>query len=833
MFFGSRSVFFSISILILSAIAIADPPEGYYDRVEGLYGQQLLEGLTSITSIEHTALGYTPARDVMYSTIEDPTNTDTVEGVYSGMIANIGCRSNAQCVNSAEAVNFTAEHSWPQSQFTPDGGNPQEPMYSDLHHLFPEVLCANTHRSDHPFNEPTADFNAGCLPADTSVRGTLNGMTVFEVRDARKGNSARAMLYMIARYWNQDALFDDGFGPQDVSAEQIALYMKWHREDPVDALERLRNDAVQAAQGNRNPFVDRPEFAEYIWGGGAPPALLVGAGGLIFTEYYEAGSVKALEIYNGTGETIDLGSGYRILQYINGNVAVGRTYALTGMLPAGDVFVLATSAVPPEVLAVTDFETTLSFNGNDALTIVDPTNTVLDSIGRIGEDPGSAWTGQGVSTEDQVLRRSPAVFFGDMDSMDVFDPSAEWFGHAGADIVYTGFGSHETYTSIPNFSQDFAAGGGTANGWLGGALPGFGGLTSLSGSGLCMFVPGVGDNFVIWVSPEGLLELAANSIYSARLAITSDQQDVDAIPLFFYVYDNFLASGLGNNYGGFSWVLDVDGGAEGIGRLQGRSEFDFFFGPIAGPTPQWSAGAFTPAADLENDMRLQYRIIDANAALLTQNDSGTICVSNLAIRRYDRAMLPAFTTVFEPPIAAATHFAEAIDEIGVGGTAMIEDATNTARYMLATVGDARKTLGPFDALQPDLNSQLFPIVWEANSVYRARASIRAEASELDPIDVIFLSTDTATVELGGVHYVTRGFPGGAMDRVGSPKLAAAEYESYFYSQNATLSATPNAGRLRPLAIFFNSPTQAGDGTGGDATIVESLGVDQFGPIPQM
>lgn len=382
------------------------------------------------------------------------------------------------------------------------------------------------------------------------------------------------------------------------------------------------------------------------------------------------------------------------------------------------------------------------------------------------------------------------------------------------------------------FVQSYTAAGGMAHGFTGAAVPGFGGRTDLTQHGLCLTVDGPGDNFIIWTSPERMLELFDGAILRARLQVNTAQIIPDAIPLFFCVYDNYNSNGLGNNFNGSIWVLDVDGGAQGISRPQGRSLFDIYIAPNSINTPQWKSGAFTPAADLENDIRVLYKIIDANAGLLTDADFGTICVAQTEIQTFMRADLPAFTTVYNPPISSSTHFPETFFEAGIGGLGTIDDSTNTARYMLTTVGDVRKTLGPYDSTQPDLNSQLFPVIWEGESLYRIRSSVRAESSEADPIDILLLAIDTATIELGTMQYSIRGAPGSAMDRVASPKLAAAEYEAYFFGHNSTLSVAPNANRLRPQLIFFNLSNVAGDGTGADATFVQSLEVDRFDALPR-
>ena len=143
------------------------------------------------------------------------------------------------------------------------------------------------------------------------------------------------------------------------------------------------------------------------------------------------------------------------------------------------------------------------------------------------------------------------------------------------------------------------------------------------------------------------------------------------------------------------------------------------------------------------------------------------------------------------------------------------------------IGNSFKLSWRMIQLTRDFNTQLYPVVWEADSLYRTRARIRAEASEDDPVEMIFLAMDTTNNELGMTQFTTRGAPDGPMDRVASPKLVAAEYEAYFYTHNATASLTPNANRIRPLVFFFNTVAQGGDGPGGDAFIVEALEIDRL------
>jgi hypothetical protein len=101
-----------------------------------------------------------------------------------------------------------------------------------------------------------------------------------------------------------------------------------------------------------------------------------------------------------------------------------RRTALQGELASGAVYVLCSQ---PELVesGVCQRETNLGFNGDDAITL-ECGGEVLDVIGRIGEDPGTAWEANGISTTDQTLRRRCSTPAGDTDGTDAFDPSVQW-----------------------------------------------------------------------------------------------------------------------------------------------------------------------------------------------------------------------------------------------------------------------------------------------------------------------------------------------------------------------------------------------------------------------
>ena len=147
---------------------------------------------------------------------------------------------------------------------------------------------------------------------------------------------------------------------------------------------------------------------------------------LFFSEYIEGTSLnKALEIYNGTGAAVDLAAGvYSVQLYSNGAVSPSQTVNLTGTIADGDVFVLAHPTADPTILAQADLTSSavVNFNGDDAVTL-SKNGVIIDVFGKIGEDPGTYWTGGGVNTAEMTLLRKNTICQGDPIGSDAFDPS--------------------------------------------------------------------------------------------------------------------------------------------------------------------------------------------------------------------------------------------------------------------------------------------------------------------------------------------------------------------------------------------------------------------------
>lgn len=163
---------------------------------------------------------------------------------------------------------FSREHTWCHS-WMPTYPSKTGDEYSDQHHLFPtNQNNANGVRNNHPLGEVTTITSSylSCLYGKNS-----SNQNVFEPKEGHKGDAARALLYMCIKYngingndWtfntlNTSKLPSLGEAPQDLN-QLIA----WHLADPPDKWEVERNDYIESIQKNRNPFVDHPEYVNYI-----------------------------------------------------------------------------------------------------------------------------------------------------------------------------------------------------------------------------------------------------------------------------------------------------------------------------------------------------------------------------------------------------------------------------------------------------------------------------------------------------------------------------------------------------------------------------------------
>ena len=163
------------------------------------------------------------------------------------------------------------------------------------------------------------------------------------------------------------------------------------------------------------------------------------AADLLISEYVEgSGNNKALEFYNA-GETAVSLDGYRVDFYFNGSTSSGRSIGLVGEVAPGGVHVLAHESGDPALQTKANQRGGGSwYNGDDAIVLRGPSGEILDSIGQVGFDPGTAWGAGQTQTADRTLTRKTSVRVGDRNPNDAFDPATEWQGYPVNTFTYLG-----------------------------------------------------------------------------------------------------------------------------------------------------------------------------------------------------------------------------------------------------------------------------------------------------------------------------------------------------------------------------------------------------------
>ncbi len=243
----------------------AQIPNGYYDSANNKTGEDLRTALFNIIKNpnvdSYSGLWY----DFQQT---DKKSNGKVWDMYSDVPGGTPpyqfTFSDDQCgTYSGEGSCYNREHSFPKSWF-----DDASPMYSDLFHIYPTDGYVNNKRSNYPYGEVSS-------ASWTSQNGSKLGAcsysgysgTVFEPIDEYKGDFARSYFYMLTCYkdkissWSSDMLSGDNF-----SYWAKNLLLEWAEQDPVSEKEINRNEAVYDIQGNRNPFIDHPEYACLIWG---------------------------------------------------------------------------------------------------------------------------------------------------------------------------------------------------------------------------------------------------------------------------------------------------------------------------------------------------------------------------------------------------------------------------------------------------------------------------------------------------------------------------------------------------------------------------------------
>ncbi len=277
-------------ILLSGSAVLASAPTGYYDTVDATSAGSLRLTVHDVIK-DHTKIPYTDTVTDTWNVLEladqDPNDSSRILDVYlNASFPKYGGGN----------LDYNREHTWPKSYGFPNDGSSNYP-YSDCHQLF---LCndsRNSSRSNKPYGtvggsgttEYVTEVNNGVGGGSGTYPGwsCWANTTYWETWVDRRGDVARAQFYMDVRYEGgthgvtgyaePDLILTDNLTliqNSNTGSNESVAYMgllstllQWNAQDPVDAKEMARNDAVYSIQGNRNPFIDHPEWIDCIFNG--------------------------------------------------------------------------------------------------------------------------------------------------------------------------------------------------------------------------------------------------------------------------------------------------------------------------------------------------------------------------------------------------------------------------------------------------------------------------------------------------------------------------------------------------------------------------------------
>ncbi|MBP5477517.1 MAG: endonuclease [Paludibacteraceae bacterium] len=263
----------------------------YYAAVNSQSGVELFKKISAISIVGYTSLGYDGLKTAYLTTDVYPKGHARAGQIWD-MYGECGAFKSGACGSyKNECDCWNREHSIPKSWFGEKTAN----AGCDIFHVVPTDGKVNNARGNLDFGEVgsnvTYSYNGNkvgtSVASVTTARKTIatvaggkasaSGLKVYEPLDEYKGDFARGYFGTLVR-WYTKYDFTQGNSTfscvRSVSASNyfgftaygVALLMKWHREDPVSQKEIDRNNGIQQTQGNRNPFIDYPYLAEYIWG---------------------------------------------------------------------------------------------------------------------------------------------------------------------------------------------------------------------------------------------------------------------------------------------------------------------------------------------------------------------------------------------------------------------------------------------------------------------------------------------------------------------------------------------------------------------------------------
>ena len=284
-----------------------DSLPAYYESIDGTSGKDLIDAIQLVAKI-----GYR-TDDFRYDSVwlafkhTDLRPDGYIWEIYSDCEFVYEKDRTSNTTQTGECKGYNREHAICQSWFGTTSlagkemsSSKKNSPGSDIFHIYPTAYGMNSRRGNRPYGEVDVaaytSFNGTKYgtPKSISVSNTVAGVfveasismstNVFEPVDEYKGDIAHSYFGTMVKWagewaFNKSeegrAIFDatidadTHYGPENnygLTPYGVAILLKWHRQDPVSLKELNRNNAIQLTQGNRNPFIDYPYLAEYIWG---------------------------------------------------------------------------------------------------------------------------------------------------------------------------------------------------------------------------------------------------------------------------------------------------------------------------------------------------------------------------------------------------------------------------------------------------------------------------------------------------------------------------------------------------------------------------------------
>ena len=286
----------------------ADELPEYYQSIDGTSGKQLLDAIQQVAKLGYRTDDFRYDSCWLAFKYTDMNADGYIWEIYSDCVFEYEKDRTSNTSQTGECKGYNREHAMCQSWFGTTSlagidmsSSKKNSPGSDIFHIYPASYGMNSRRGNRPYGEvQTAANTSGngtkygtpvtTIAIDNSVAGayvegsiTLN-TNVLEPADEYKGDIARSYFGTMVKWagewaFNKNELgntifdttidADTHYGPENnygFTNYGLALMLKWHRQDPVSQKEVDRNNGIQLTQGNRNPFIDYPYLAEYIWG---------------------------------------------------------------------------------------------------------------------------------------------------------------------------------------------------------------------------------------------------------------------------------------------------------------------------------------------------------------------------------------------------------------------------------------------------------------------------------------------------------------------------------------------------------------------------------------